>query len=393
MSVAASAATRTLDSVGDVAASAWNALRPAGSPFLRHEWLYALETSGSACEATGWTPRHLALEDSAGRLLAAMPLYLKDHSWGEFVFDHAWAHAYERSGREYYPKLVSCVPFTPITGPRILTADGVDPLWASARLIEAAQADAAAERASSLHILFPPPETSAGLESLGLMRRTDCQYHWRNDGYDSFDDFLSRFRSDRRKKVRRERRRVQEAGIRFRTLAGTEIEPQLLHQVYRMHAATFLERGQSPYLTRRFFEQLHRTMPESLVLTLALNEGVPVACAICLQDETTLYGRYWGCSERYHSLHFETCLYRGIDYCIDHGLTYFEPGAQGEHKLRRGFEPTLTCSAHWLRDPAFAAAVDDYLTRERRWLQTYLQQARDQLPFHRGQQPEGGPPT
>ncbi len=393
MSVAASAAARTLDSIGDVAASAWNALRPAGSPFLRHELLYALETSGSACEATGWIPRHLALEDSAGRLLAAMPLYLKDHSWGEFVFDHAWAHAYERSGREYYPKLVSCVPFTPISGPRILTAEGVDPLWAGAQLIEAAQAIAAAEGASSLHILFPPPETVAGLESLGLMKRTDCQYHWRNHDYQSFDDFLARFRSDRRKKVRRERRRVQEAGIRFRTLAGRQIEPHVLDQVYLMHAATFLERGQSPYLSRRFFEQLHRTMPESLLVILALNEGVPVACAISLRDETTLYGRYWGCSERYHSLHFETCLYQGIDYCIDHGLAHFEPGAQGEHKLRRGFEPTLTCSAHWLRDPAFAAAVNDYLTRERRWLQTYLQQARDQLPFHRGDRPEGGPPT
>jgi hypothetical protein len=382
MDVAASA-PRTLDSIADVAASAWNALQPAGTPFLRHEFLAALESSGSACDATGWTPRHLLLEDGAGHLLAAMPLYLKDHSWGEFVFDHAWAHAYERSGRAYYPKLVSCVPFTPISGPRLLVAEGVDRSWACSRLIEAARSLALEEDASSLHILFPPPANAGELETMGLMRRTDCQYHWRNDSFSSFDDFLARFRSDRRKKVRRERRRVQEAGIRFVTVAGPEIETRLLDQVYLMHAATFLERGQSPYLTRRFFEALHRTMPEALLLTLALSEGVPVACAICLRDQTTLYGRYWGCSERYHSLHFETCLYQGIDYCIAEGLRVFEPGAQGEHKLRRGFEPTRTCSAHWLRDPAFAAAVGDYLARERRWVETYLHQARGQLPFRR----------
>ncbi len=383
MSVAESATPRILDSIGDVAGTAWNALDLGGSPFLRHEFLSALESSGSACEATGWIPRHVLLEDDQGRVLAAMPCYLKDHSWGEFVFDHAWAHAYERSGRAYYPKLVSCVPFTPISGPRLLVADGVGRNRAEARLIETARIAAVTDEASSLHILFPPPDTIAELEALGLLQRKDCQYHWRNDSYTCFDDFLARFRSDRRKKVRRERRRVKDAGIDFRRVEGNEITPALLDQVYLMHAATFLERGQSPYLTRRFFSQLHQYLPESLLLILALQDEVPVACAICLRDDDTLYGRYWGCSERYHSLHFETCLYQGIDYCIEHGLVRFEPGAQGEHKLRRGFEPTATCSAHWLRDPVFAAAIDNHLALERQWLETYLRQSREQLPFRR----------
>ncbi|MGB5623029.1 MAG: GNAT family N-acetyltransferase [Gammaproteobacteria bacterium] len=383
MSAAESATPRILDSIGEVAGTAWNALDAGGSPFLRHEFLTALESSGSACEATGWIPRHVLLHDDQGRLLAAMPCYLKDHSWGEFVFDHAWAHAYERSGREYYPKLVSCVPFTPISGPRLLVAAGVDRNRAGARLIETARIAAVTEDASSLHILFPPPDTIAELEALGLSPRKDCQYHWRNRDYACFDDFLARFRSDRRKKVRRERRRVSDAGIGFRRVEGDEITPALLDQVYLMHAATFLERGQSPYLSRRFFSQLHQDMPESLLLILALQDGVPVACAICLRDDDTLYGRYWGCSERYHSLHFETCLYQGIDYSIEHGLARFEPGAQGEHKLRRGFEPTATCSAHWLRDPVFATAIGNHLALERQWLETYLRQSREQLPFRR----------
>ncbi len=380
----ASIGARILHSIGEIAAPDWNALQAGPSPFLRHEFLSALENSGSACEATGWSPRHLVLEDSKGQLKAAMPLYLKDHSWGEFVFDHAWAQAYGCTGRDYYPRLVSCVPFTPITGPRLLLDmdTGFEP--ACARVLDTCRALAGQERASSLHVLFPNASNVAGLERAGLMLRKDCQYHWQNRDYRSFDDFLALFRADKRKKVKRERRRVQEAGISFRVVQGADINAALLDQVYLLHSATFLERGQSPYLTRRFFTQLQQGLPTALVLILALEKEVPVACAICLQDDATLYGRYWGCSERYHSLHFETCFYQGIDYCIEQGLKRFEPGAQGEHKLRRGFEPTATWSAHWLGDPAFASAVDDYLNREREWMDAYIHRARDQLPFRRG---------
>ena len=378
-----SIASRILHSIGEIAAPDWNALQIGPSPFLRHEFLSALEDSGSACRATGWSPRHVVLEDAKGHLRAAMPLYLKDHSWGEFVFDHAWAQAYERTGRDYYPRLVSCVPFTPISGPRLLFGTDTEPRSACPLLLEACRMLAATERASSLHVLFPQPDATAGLTDAGLMLRKDCQYHWQNRGYQKFGDFLALFRADKRKKVKRERRRVEEAGISFRVVSGAEINPALLDQVYLLHAATFLERGQSPYLTRRFFAMLHQQLPSTLVLFLALDEDVPVACAICLRDESTLYGRYWGCNQRYHSLHFETCFYQGIDYCIEQGLNRFEPGAQGEHKLRRGFEPTATWSAHWLRDPAFAAAVDDYLTRERAWMDDYIHRARDQLPFRR----------
>lgn len=391
MTAAQSLAPRILHSIGEIAAADWNALQIGGSPFLRHEFLCAVEDSGSACEATGWSPRHVVLEDEKGHVCAAMPLYLKDHSWGEFVFDHAWAQAYERTGRDYYPRLVSCVPFTPISGPRLLLGMDAEPQSVCSQLLEACQNLADSEGASSVHVLFPPRDATVPLSRAGLMLRKDCQYHWQNRGYGNFGEFLALFRADKRKKVKRERRRVAEAGIDFRVVSGTEISPALLDQVYLLHAGTFLERGQRPYLTRRFFAMLHQQLPSALVLFLALDDGVPVACAICLRDESTLYGRYWGCNQRYHSLHFETCFYRGIDYCIEHKLERFEPGAQGEHKLRRGFEPSLTWSAHWLRDPGFAAAVDDYLTRERAWMDDYIHRARDQLPFRRdgNDQPTG----
>lgn len=380
-------ATEVLSGIGEVGADEWNGLSGGGSPFLRHEFLLALEDSGSACVATGWEARHLLIRDEHGVALAAMPLYLKHHSWGEFVFDQAWAQAYQRIGRDYYPKLVSAVPFTPVTGPRILLRAGAAHEALTQQLLETARDIAARERASSLHILFPPPDSVTALANGELMLRKDCQYHWHNRGYRDFDDFLARFRSDKRKKVRRERRRVLEAGISFRLLHGHEITAPLLEQIYQFHAATFGRRGQPPYLTHSFYQQVVKTLPDSLVVILAECDDAPVACAICLRDDEALYGRYWGCGRQYDSLHFETCFYQGIEYAIQEGLSRFEPGAQGEHKLRRGFEPVLTWSAHWLRDPAFARAVDRYLSDERAWLDDYLQQARDQLPFHRDARP------
>jgi predicted N-acyltransferase len=314
-----------------------------------------------------------------------MPLYLKDHSWGEFVFDHAWAQAYSRSGRRYYPKLVACVPFTPVPGPRLLFAPEADRRRAGAALLEGARQLAEHESASSVHILFPEPEPA--LVDEGLLVRKDCQFHWHNAGYGSFDDFLGRFTSARRKKVRRERRRVREAGIRFRHYAGPELEDALLDRVYDLHANTFLARGQYPYLTREFFHQVRRTMGESLWVIVALRKGEAIACAIFFRDANTLYGRYWGADGHYHSLHFETCFYQAIDHCIEAGIGRFEPGAQGEHKLRRGFDPVATWSHHWVADPAFAAALARHVDYEREWVDDYIDAARDQLPYRQDSGP------
>ncbi len=374
-----------LESIADVSAPEWNALHTAPNPFLRHEFLHALEASGSAVPATGWTPRHLLLREK-GRLSGAMPLYLKNHSWGEFVFDHAWPQAYLRSGRRYYPKLVACVPFTPVSGPRILAGREADRERIGTALLEHARELAGREGASSVHVLFPEPEPA--LAEAGLLVRKDCQFHWHNAGYGSFDEFLARFTSARRKKVRRERRRVQEAGIRFRACAGTELDDARLDRVYDLHAMTFADRGQYPYLTRDFFREIRRTMGEALWVILALLGDEAIACAIFFRDPDTLYGRYWGANGRYHSLHFETCFYQAIDHCIETGVERFEPGAQGEHKLRRGFDPIATWSHHWVADPAFAAALARHVDYEREWVDEYIDAARRQLPYRRD---AGGP--
>jgi predicted N-acyltransferase len=371
-----------LESIGDVEPSVWNALSRDGIPFLRHEFLSALEISGSAAVETGWEPRHLMVKDGDA-VLAAMPLYLKSHSWGEFVFDHAWAEAFHRAGRRYYPKLVSCVPFTPVTGPRALTAAGVDRNRACRLLTAAAKTLCQESHASSVHLLFPPERELDGIRQAGLMIRKDCQYHWNNRGYRSFDDFLTGFRSARRKKLMRERRRVTEAGVHFRIITGDRLEDGMLDAVYGMHALTFARRGQAPYLNRECFGLLRDRLGRRMVVVLAERESVPVACAISFRGKDGLFGRYWGAVEDLHSLHFETCFYQGIEYCIREGLARFEPGAQGEHKLRRGFDPTVTWSAHWVADPAFAAAIGNYLEREADWVDRYVIDARDQLPFHR----------
>jgi predicted N-acyltransferase len=313
-----------------------------------------------------------------------MPLYLKHHSWGEFVFDHAWAEAFYRAGREYYPKFVSCVPFTPVGGPRLLTADSADPRSAARLLLARATELCREENASSLHVLFPADREVTSLIDAGLMVRKDCQYHWHNRGYESFADFVAGFRSARRKNLLRERRRVSEAGIGFRVIDGTGIDDDLLEIVFRMHAVTFLRRGQAPYLNHACFRMLRDSLGPRMIVVLAERDGEAVACAISIRDEQALYGRYWGCLEYHDSLHFETCFYQGIEYCIREGIARFEPGAQGEHKLRRGFDPTVTWSAHWIAEPAFAAAIDEYLDRERDWVDRYVIDARDQLPFHRG---------
>ena len=329
-----------LDSIEEVSAGEWNALAAGRHPFLRHEFLHALEASGCAAPKTGWQPCHLLLLDNKDKPTGAMPLYLKSHSRGEFVFDWAWAAAYQRAGYDYYPKLLNAVPFTPVTGPRFLGRGSAEH-QAKTRSMLLAGAVELAERleASSLHCLFPSAQDAEWMEEKGMMLRTDCQFHWKDQGYKDFSEFLDTFSASKRKKVNRERRRVREAGIRFETLSGAALTAELWEVLFPLYAASYLKRGQYPYLNHEFFERVTRQMPESLVIFLARLDGEAVALAICFRSDSALYGRYWGSTGYYHSLHFETCYYQGIEYCIREGLSLFDPGVQGEHKLARRIQP------------------------------------------------------
>jgi len=372
---------RVLNEISEVAASDWNALAGNSNPFLRHEFIHALEASGCASRETGWQPCHLLL-NGEDRPAAAMPLYIKSHSRGEFVFDWAWASAYQRAGHAYYPKLLSAVPFTPVTGPRFLQANGEQQRKRARSMLLAAAVELG-ERlaASSLHCLFPSPEDAEWMKQKGMMLRTDCQFHWKNEGYGNFGEFLRMFSAAKRKKVNRERRRVREAGIAFETLTGDGLTPGLWETLYPLYAASYLKRGQPPYLNRNFFERITRSMPEAMVLFVARLDGEAIALAICFRGEAALYGRYWGSAGFHHSLHFETCYYQGIDYCVREGLALFDPGVQGEHKLARGFDPETSFSTHWVRHEGFANALTGYLAREREQVARYVEMAGEHTPF------------
>jgi len=380
---------RQHDSILDVDPAAWNALA-ADSPFLRHEFLSALEVAGCVGPETAWRPAYLTASEDSGRLAGALPLYIKYDSRGEFVFDWSWAAAYERAGLSYYPKLVSAVPFTPATGRRLLVNGGENSESVAAELLVAARTLGADIRASSLHVLFPTDVERQFLGDEGLMARKSCQFHWHNDGYASFEDFLGRFTSMKRKKVRRERRRIAEADVTFEHLRGDEPGDEDWDAIYEYYAHTFLRRGRAPYLNREFFGEIARTMPENLVIVLARFGKRPIATAICFRSHNTLYGRYWGSLADFHSLHFEACYYQGIDYCIREGLSRFEPGTQGEHKLSRGFTPTATWSSHWIANPGFAQAIGKFLHQERDHVDAYMRELATHTPY-RKDRPEPGP--
>jgi len=367
-----------LASLQAVEASVWNALA-GDSPFLRHELLMALEHSGCVGAETAWRPAYLVARDAHG-LAGAMPLYIKYDSRGEFVFDWSWADAYERAGHSYYPKLVAAVPFTPATGARVLLRPGADASIAEG-LIGAAR-DAAIEiDASSLHVLFPTETERLLLARMGFLTRKSCQFHWHNDGYADFEEFLGRFNAEKRKKAKRERRRIAEAEIVFEHLRGDQPTRADWDAIFEFYSRTFLRRGRPPYLNRAFFDEIVTTMPQSLLVVLARYQGTPIAAAICFRSDSTLYGRYWGSLGDFHSLHFETCYYQGIDYCIRQGLTGFEPGTQGEHKISRGFTPQATWSCHWLRDRELHAAIDDFLRRETRHVDAYMDELDEHVPY------------
>jgi predicted N-acyltransferase len=367
------------DSIAGIAPEAWNALAGNAWPFLKHEFLLAAETSGSVTPDAGWAPRHLAIYDGDS-LRAAMPLYQKDHSWGEFVFDWAWARAYEQAGLPYYPKLVSAVPFTPASSRRLLLADPDDTDGAIA-LVHGAVTLANQTNCSSLHLLFPAPGEVELLREAGLHIRKDCQFHWHNDGYANFDEFLATFNSAKRKKARRDRRKVQEAGIRFRRLRGADLTAEIWDEVYRLISITFMRRGSLPYFTLDFFRKISAALPDGILVVLAEKDDTPVAAAVFFVGEQVLYGRYWGSDGHYDALHFETCYHQGIEYCIDNGLRLFEPGTQGEHKVARGFVPTATWSAHWLNHPEFFAVIGDYLERERQHVERYMDAVDERSPY------------
>ena len=373
------------DAIAQIDAADWNRLVGGRYPFLQHEFLHAAEDSGCVSPDTGWAPRHIALQDEKERLLGVMPLYEKTHSWGEFVFDWSWAQAYSRAGLEYYPKLVSAAPFTPAPSSRLFSADPEH----RAILLRAALAYAAEAGHSSLHVLFPTQDEMTLLEDEGLKLRKDCQFHWHNRGYRSFDEFLAGFSARKRKKARRDRRHVQEAGIRYRWLRGHDMDGALWDDVYALISRTFLQRGSLPYFSLEFFREVSRRLPESLLVVLGERQREPVAAAVFFVGEDTLYGRYWGSNSDVNALHFETCYYQGIDFCIAEGIGTFEPGTQGEHKISRGFTPVATWSAHWLAQPEFFSAIADFVDEEGRHVERYMDAVDSHSPYRRADSQAG----
>ncbi|MGH7076019.1 MAG: GNAT family N-acetyltransferase [Stellaceae bacterium] len=370
---------RAIDAVG---ADAWDACAGGGDPFLSYAFLEALEASGSAIADTGWQPQHLALEDSTGRILGVAPLYLKNHSYGEYVFDHGWAAAYEHAGGHYYPKLQCAVPFTPVTGRRLLLHPEA-PSGAAAALIAGMVALARRHKVSSLHVTFPIEAEWNAFGAAGFLQRIGQQFHWENDGYRSFDDFLAALNSRKRKQIRRERRDAIEGnGIEIEMLTGDALKEQHWDVFYRFYTSTSDRKWGSAYLNREFFSLIGKRIPDRVLLVMAKKDGRYVAGALNLIGTDTLYGRNWGCLGDYPFLHFEACYYRAIDFAIERGLTRVEAGAQGQHKIQRGYLPSPTYSAHWLKDPNFAEAVADYLRRERRAIEHNMAELEDELsPF------------
>jgi uncharacterized protein len=374
---------RFIDSIARIDAHSWNALAGSEQPFLRHEFFLALEESGCTSPRTGWVPQHLIIEDAALKPVAAMPLFRKSHSRGEFVFDFSWASAYAQHGLNYYPKLLSAVPFTPVCGPRLLLGAGGDTEAVLKSAVRAVTDYARAEQLSSWHILFPTTTFAESLDHAGLILRRDCQFQWFNQGYESFEAFLATFTAEKRKKVKRERRRIAEAGIEFDTRYGGDMDRSLWSIVYRFYADTFHRHGHEPYLNLDFFKRIGAAMPDRLMLKVARVGSEPIAVAIFFVGEDALFGRYWGAGGNYHSLHFEACYYQGIEYCIEKNLQRFEPGTQGEHKVPRGFVPTLTHSAHFIEDPRFATAIRDFARREARGVDSYAAAVNEHVPYHR----------
>jgi predicted N-acyltransferase len=369
----------SLSEIGQVQWDALVALQDAPNPFLSFAFLHALHESGSATPETGWQPQYIALYDAVDGLAAALPLYVKGHSYGEYVFDWAWANAYQEHGLDYYPKLLSAIPFTPVAGPRLLARDA----RARAALVDVLAATQKATAVSSTHVLFPPDEEAKQLADAGFLLRSGVQFHWMNAGYATFDDFLATLEQKKRKNIRAERRKVREAGVSLRRVRGPDITDEEWRFFTRCYRNTYSEHFSKPYLNLDFFRRIGRAMPDNLMLVIAERDGHPIAASLVVHDATTLYGRYWGALEHVPCLHFEAAYYQPLEFCIEQGIQVFEGGAQGEHKMARGFLPTRTWSAHWLAHPSFADAVERFLEREAGGIDDYIDELNDRNPFRR----------
>ena len=374
--------TRIISSLAEIGAAAWDALIAAqadGNPFLSYAFLHALHESGCASGQSGWQPQYLTLWQD-GQLAAALPLYLKFHSYGEYVFDWAWADAYQRNGLEYYPKLLSAIPFTPVSGSRLLARDAA----ASAALVQALQSLQVQSAVSSTHILYPSAAQAQLLQEAGFMLRSGVQFHWINAGYRDFEDFLATLEQKKRKNIRAERRKVAEAGVSFRHIRGTQASEADWRFFNRCYAHTYAEHRSTPYLNLDFFMRINATMPQHILLIVAERDGRPLASSLLIHDEQTLYGRYWGALEYVPCLHFETAYYQPLEFCVAQKIRCFEGGAQGEHKMARGFLPQKTWSAHWLAHPAFADAIERFLQREASGIDSYIDELNEHNPFKDG---------
>ena len=348
------------NSIQEINSSEWNHLATTSDPFIRHEFLSALETHQCVGENFGWLPHHLSVRDANNALVGVCPLYIKTNSYGEFVFDWSWAEAYEQAGIAYYPKIVCAAPYNPVAGMRLLAKEPAVKHVMVKQIIQIAEK----LNMSGVHWLFTNEQDTDICKREQLMLRLGCQYHWHNHDYKDFDDFLSTFISRKRKKVKYERRVVQEQNIKFEIIHGNDASEQQIEQAHQYYVSTFDRKFGYPTLSFGFFKEICTTMGDQVVFIFALDEKKPIACALCLRGDDALFGRFWGCEQEVHCLHFETCFYQGIEYCIDQKLNRFEPGAQGEHKITRGFLPTKTWSAHWIANSQFKTVLHSFCQRE-----------------------------
>jgi uncharacterized protein len=375
---------KVIQSIAEISENDWNALLPAdANPFLKYAFLDSLETSQSVGVNTGWQVAHLILENHDKKIVGAMPMYLKQHSYGEFVFDWSWAQAYEQNGLKYYPKALSAVPFTPVQGPRLLVAKNQDPREIQGLLLSSLKSLVLQNNLSSAHILFPSPQELSIIEEQQFMLRDSVQFHWRNPGYKNFEDFLGALTMKRRKNIRRERAQLAGHNLEYHHISGSAATPEDWAFFYRCYANTYLERHSSPYLQESFFQIIAKKMPENLHLIIAYQKGLPIASSLLVVDprSSQAYGRYWGAIEYIPLLHFEVSYYQAIEYCIREGIKTFEGGAQGEHKMARGFLPTTLHSAHWIADPGFSKAVKHFLDREHQGIAAYVDELEQHNPL------------
>ena len=366
--------------IAEIPAEDWDACAGGINPTVSHVFLNAMEESGSVGARSGWAPQHLSFSDAGGRLRGVVPLYLKSHSYGEYVFDWGWADAYERAGGRYYPKLLCAVPFTPVPGPRLLVAPDA-PAETKTHLIAGMVELAKQRKLSSLHVNFPEPAEAEAFEQAGFLKRIGQQFHWENDGYVAFDDYLAALNSRKRKAVKKERREALEGGIEIEVLTGADLTPRVWDAFFRLYLATTDRKWGSAYLNRKFFALIGERMPEKVVLIMAKRGGDYIAGAFNILGRDTLYGRNWGSPREYRFLHFECCYYQAIEFAITHGLQRVEAGAQGPHKLQRGYLPVPTYSAHWIPDPGFRRAVASFLDREREMVEEKIEHLAEFSPF------------